>query len=90
MVRYILIDVVISLVFRNIWAIGKRDISYILVEDMFIRVAVMISFIGPYRIFVPFTGKQALTTCSLESSSDTADAGKEIYEGEIMLIGTWG
>ena len=90
MVRYVLIYVVISLVFRNIWAIGKRDISYIFVEDMLLRVAVMISFIGSYGIFVPFTGKQALTPCSLEPFSDASDARKKIYEGEIMFVGNWG
>ena len=89
MVWHVLIDVFISLVFRNTWDIGKRDISNIFVKDMLLRVAVMISFIGPYRIFVPFTGKQTLTPCSFESFSDAADASKEIYESEIMLIGTW-
>ncbi|MNS46040.1 hypothetical protein D3C72_785230 [compost metagenome] len=49
------------------------------------RIAVPVGFIGAYRVFVPFAGKDTLTADGLEAVADPTDTGEQVDKAESII-----
>ena len=85
MLRHMLANMVCRLTVADAFAMAERDIANVFIKVMAGRVAVIVSFIGAHRMFVPLTGKHALPAYRLKSATDTANTGKEIDKPESIV-----
>ncbi len=62
------------------------DLTDIGIEMMLKRIAVVVSFIGADRLFIPFTGEYALAADRLEPLTNAANTGKKIDKTKFRII----
>ena len=85
MIRHMLINVSIGIVFRYFRFITERDFPNIEIESVCLRIVKPVGFICAHSLFIPFTGKNALTTNVFETFSYTTDASKQVNKPECIV-----
>lgn len=78
MLRDRLADRLRRLFITDIAALAESDFADIGVKAVLLRIAIPVSFIGTYGVFIPLAGKYALPTNSFKAVANAADAGEEI------------
>ena len=78
MLRYVLANMLRRFAIAHAVAVAQRNIANIFIEMMPLRIAVIIGFIGAYRVFIPFAGKHALPAYRFKATANSADPGEEI------------
>ena len=69
---------------------AQSDVADIFIKVMRRRVAIMVSFVGAHRMFIPLAGKHALTAYRFKTATDATNTGKEIDKAKrIMRMMCW-
>ncbi len=85
MIRHMLINVSIGIVFRYFRFITERDFTNIEIESVFLSIVKPVSFICAHSLFIPFTGKNALATDGFEALPYTSNPSKQVNKPEGIV-----
>ena len=66
---------------------AQSDVADIFIKVMRRRVAIMVSFVGAHRMFIPLAGKYTLTANRFKTATDASNTGKEIDKEKRIISG---
>gem|GEM_PF-7010678 len=72
-------------VVRHIRLVTQRHVTNIFIKGVMKRVAIQVSFIRAYRVFIPLAGKHALPAYGFKTPANAANARKQIDKTERIV-----
>ncbi|MNV32170.1 hypothetical protein D3C71_1234980 [compost metagenome] len=83
--RNILPDIIRSLFVADARFMAQSDVADIFIEMVGVGIAIPVGFVSAYRVFVPFTGKHALSADRLKAVTNATDTGKQVNKAKSVV-----